>query len=110
MPSGDVPSAAAQSVWEGPHVTDTVETSTGAAGDQSAPVTDAAPTKRRRGGGGLEGMLLPELKRLAGTLGIKGAGALRKGQLIEAIKAAQSGGNTGGGRVTQPTLDEAGSE
>ncbi len=91
-------------------MTETVETSTGAAGDQSAPVTDAAPTKRRRGGGGLEGMLLPELKRLAGTLGIKGAGALRKGQLIEAIKAAQSGGSTGGGRVTQPTLDEAGSE
>ena len=41
-------------------------------------------------------MLLPELKQLAGTLGIKGTGALRKGQLIEAIKAAQAGGSTGG--------------
>jgi transcription termination factor Rho len=66
-------------------------------------------------------MLLPELKQLAGTLGIKGTGALRKGQLIEAIKAAQAGGSAGssaGGstsgsrakaqsKVTQPTLDEA---
>lgn len=60
-------------------------------------------------------MLLPELKQLAGTLGIKGTGALRKGQLIEAIKAAQTGGSTaksgstGSSRakVTQPTLDEA---
>lgn len=55
-------------------------------------------------------MLLPELKQLAGTLGIKGTGALRKGQLIEAIKAAQGGSSTGGAsraRSTQPTLDEA---
>jgi transcription termination factor Rho len=57
-------------------------------------------------------MLLPELKQLAGTLGIKGTGALRKGQLIEAIKAAQTGGSTGGSRSrsSQPTLDEAAPE
>jgi transcription termination factor Rho len=60
-------------------------------------------------------MLLPELKQLAGTLGIKGTGALRKGQLIEAIKAAQSGGGApaSGGRSAgsnQPTLDEATAE
>jgi transcription termination factor Rho len=57
-------------------------------------------------------MLLPELKQLAGTLGIKGTGALRKGQLIEAIKAAQAGGSTGTTRakVSQPTLDEGAAE
>lgn len=57
-------------------------------------------------------MLLPELKQLAGTLGIKGTGALRKGQLIEAIKAAQAGGSTGGSRPksSQPTLDEGAAE
>jgi transcription termination factor Rho len=57
-------------------------------------------------------MLLPELKQLAGTLGIKGTGALRKGQLIEAIKAAQAGGSTGTARakVSQPTLDEGAAE
>jgi transcription termination factor Rho len=36
-------------------------------------------------------MLLPELKQLAGGLGIKGAGTMRKGALIEAIQAAQGG-------------------
>ena len=58
-------------------------------------------------------MLLPELKQLAGTLGIKGTGALRKGQLIEAIKAAQTGGGSASGsrsRSSQPTLDEAAAE
>ncbi len=39
--------------------------------------------------GGLNTMLLPELKRLAGSLGIKGAGAMRKSALVEAITAAQ---------------------
>jgi len=81
-------------------VTETVEASSGAG--TSAPGTDAsatAATRRRKTGGGLEGMLLPELKQLAGTLGIKGTGALRKGQLIEAIKAAQSGAGSGALRV-----------
>lgn len=54
-------------------------------------------------------MLLPELKQLAGTLGIKGTGALRKGQLIEAIKANQASIGAAGSRSrsSQPTLDEA---
>jgi transcription termination factor Rho len=38
-------------------------------------------------------MLLPELKQLAGSLGIKGAGTMRKSALVEAITAAQSGGS-----------------
>ena len=54
-----------------------------------------APAKKRAGG--LNGMLLPELKQMAGGLGIKGAGGMRKSQLIEAIKAAQSGGGQSGG-------------
>jgi transcription termination factor Rho len=37
-------------------------------------------------------MLMPELQRLAQTLGIPGAGRMRKGQLIEAIEARQGGG------------------
>ncbi|TWD75119.1 transcription termination factor Rho [Kribbella amoyensis] len=90
-------------------MTETVEASSGAV----APAEAAASTRRRKTGGGLEGMLLPELKQLAGTLGIKGTGALRKGQLIEAIKAAQAGGGSAGGsrsRSSQPTLDEAAAE
>ena len=44
---------------------------------------------RKRKGSGLEAMLLPELKQLAQTLGIKGTGAMRKGQLVEAISSAR---------------------
>ncbi|MGB7961906.1 MAG: transcription termination factor Rho [Propionicimonas sp.] len=36
-------------------------------------------------------MLLPDLKHLASSLGIKGASALRKGALVEAIQSAQKG-------------------
>ncbi|MCW2612860.1 MAG: transcription termination factor Rho, partial [Cryptosporangiaceae bacterium] len=39
-------------------------------------------------------MLLPELQGLAGELGISGTGRMRKGELIAAIQAKQSGGQT----------------
>ncbi|MEX0428962.1 transcription termination factor Rho [Nocardioides sp. DS6] len=45
-----------------------------------------APKKR----GGLNAMLLADLKAMAGGMGIAGAGSMKKAQLIEAIKAAQS--------------------
>jgi transcription termination factor Rho len=64
---------------------------TGASGSAGAS-GQSAETPRRRRGSGLSAMLLPELKQLAGGLGIKGAGTMRKGQLIEAIQAAQGGG------------------
>ncbi|WP_415107537.1 transcription termination factor Rho [Micropruina sp.] len=36
-------------------------------------------------------MLLPELKQLGASLGLKGTGAMRKSQLIDAIRSAQGG-------------------
>jgi transcription termination factor Rho len=48
-------------------------------------------TNDRRKGSGLDSMVLAELKQLATSLGLKGIGAMRKGQLIEAIRAAQRG-------------------
>ena len=42
--------------------------------------------------GGLSTMLLPELKKLAGSMGISGASAMRKGDLVSAIKAKQQSG------------------
>ena len=70
-----------------------------------AEVTSASPTeesageqgtqlpsdRRTRKGSGLDSMVLAELKQLAGSLGIKGTGAMRKSQLIDAIRAAQRG-------------------
>jgi transcription termination factor Rho len=47
--------------------------------------------RRSRKGSGLDAMVLAELKQLAGSLGIKGTGAMRKSQLIDAIQSAQRG-------------------
>jgi transcription termination factor Rho len=55
-----------------------------------AEASTKATSKKKTGG--LNSMLLPELKQLAGSLGIKGTGAMRKSALIDAISAAQSGG------------------
>ena len=83
--------------WEGPHVTETAEATSAAADPASA----KAPAKKKAGG--LNSMLLPELKQLAGSLGIKGITGMRKSALIEAISATQSGDIT-----TPPTLDSPG--
>ena len=53
--------------------------------DTLNPTSDA-----RSGSPRIETMLLPELKQVASTMGIKTSG-LRKGELVEAIKAARGG-------------------
>ncbi|MFC7621781.1 transcription termination factor Rho [Microlunatus sp. GCM10028923] len=52
-------------------------------------------------------MVLPELKQLAGSLGIKGLGAMRKGQLIDAIKAAQGGSSRPAAAEQAPATESA---
>ena len=49
--------------------------------------TDSPTTARKSGG--LSSMLLPELKSLAGQLGIPGASGMRKADLISAISSRQ---------------------
>jgi len=64
----------------------------------TAEVTAAVEAKlggRRRKGSGLDAMVLPELKQLATTLGLKGTCAMRKSQLIEVIQTAQNGHTNG---------------
>jgi transcription termination factor Rho len=77
------------------HVTDIAEVNTSAADEQSA--------GRKRKGTGLDSMVLPELKQLANSLGLRGTAAMRKGQLIEAIRGAQNG-------TSRPSGERAGSE
>ncbi len=62
-------------------------------------MTDTTQVRPAAGGSGLDSMLLPELKKLASSMGIKGA--TRKADLISAIKGAQSGGSApqGAGRA-----------
>ncbi|HET6561248.1 MAG TPA: transcription termination factor Rho [Marmoricola sp.] len=53
--------------------------------------SDAEPGRPARKTGGLSSKLLPELKQIAGGLGIKGVSTMKKAQLVDAIRAAQSG-------------------
>ena len=100
---------------EGPLVSDTTELLNGAStAPEDAPVGTSAPSpaaggpsagdvgspgavvpaskSRSRSGAGLSSLLMPELQRIAQTMGIPGAGRMRKGQLVEAIEARQGGG------------------
>ena len=54
---------------------------------ETAETTSApqAPTVKKTGG--LSSKLLPELKEIAGGLGIKGATSMKKAQLVDAIRA-----------------------
>ncbi|MFY9331352.1 MAG: transcription termination factor Rho [Candidatus Nanopelagicales bacterium] len=71
-------------------------------------------TSTARGGSNLSGMLLPELKQLASSLGISGVSGMRKGDLVSAISARQSGGGNGasssaksGAKSTKPEAKKA---
>ncbi|MCC3326682.1 transcription termination factor Rho [Nocardia abscessus] len=54
---------------------------------------------------GLTGMLLPQLRALAGELGIRGTSGMRKGDLIAAIKENQAAGKSA--KVEKPAKGEA---
>ncbi|HEY7813731.1 MAG TPA: Rho termination factor N-terminal domain-containing protein, partial [Nakamurella sp.] len=54
-----------------------------------ASANGTAPRKRA----GLSGMVLAELRELAGQLGLSGTAGMRKGDLIAAIKERQAGGS-----------------
>ena len=62
-------------------------------------ITTAATVKSgaKKPAGGLSGMLLPELKTLAGQLGISGSSGMRKADLVAAISARQSSSSSSAG-------------
>ncbi|MFC9552561.1 transcription termination factor Rho [Rhodococcus sp. NPDC056960] len=72
---------------------DTVGAQAGDSSQASSTGAVTASTKRAeaRRGAGLSGMVLTELRTLAGELGIKGISGMRKGDLIAAIKERQGG-------------------
>jgi transcription termination factor Rho len=82
--------------WEGTHVSESTATTPSTGSETATEASGTSTATKQRRGSGLSGMLLPELKQMAGGLGIKGAGGMRKSQLVDAIKAAQSGGQSGG--------------
>ena len=75
----------------------------GGSGPARAARPDAEPAGGRAGRGagtGLSGMLLPELQRMAQSMGITGTARMRKSQLVEAIQNRQ-GGQTGAPHATR---------
>jgi transcription termination factor Rho len=78
-------------------VTETIDST--ADGEASASADSKSPKKR---GGGLNSMLIADLKSMASGMGIGGAGSMKKAQLVEAIKSAQAG-SKGGAKNAQPT-------
>ena len=82
-------------------MTDTIEsTPAQTSGDAGAPAA-------KKKSGGLNSLLLADLKSMAGGLGIRGAGSMKKAQLVDAIKAAQAGGRGGSqGRPADPVEEK----
>jgi transcription termination factor Rho len=64
--------------------TDTPQTASSATVKSESPTADAAPVGAS--GGSLNAMVLPELRALAASAGVKGASGMRKGDLISAIR------------------------
>jgi transcription termination factor Rho len=103
---------------EGPLVSDTTELLSDAspasegspigpsASEPAASSVGAASKSRGRANAGLSSLLVPELQRIAQTLGIPGAGRMRKGQLVAAIEERQGGGGSQSGRSRPGTANE----
>ncbi|GAA5032326.1 transcription termination factor Rho [Actinopolymorpha pittospori] len=74
-------------------MTDTTDLTTSQAPDavMAGSSDNDGPVRTRRRASGLTGMVLAELQQVAQGLGITGTARMRKSQLIDAIKAAQSG-------------------
>ncbi|MBP2476765.1 transcription termination factor Rho [Crossiella equi] len=70
----------------------------------ASPSANGTATKRR---GGLSGMVLAELRQLAGELGIGNTSGMRKGDLIAAIKERQ-GGSAPRAEAAKPAKAESG--
>jgi transcription termination factor Rho len=68
---------------------DAVDTATGSDKSSAGPPRDSGS-----GAKGLSAMLLPELQRVAQSIGITGTARMRKGQLIAAIEERQQGGGS----------------
>ena len=69
--------------------------------------TPATETRPRKASGGLSGMVLVDLKALAGQLGIKGTSGMRKGDLVAAITARQSANSGSSTPSTSPSAAPA---
>jgi len=97
-------------------VSDTDLITTGERAPIAQAPTDQAPATQTpatdNAGGSLSTMVLPELRALAGRVGVKGTSGMRKGELIAAIRETQGGGSGNGGQQgnRQPDREPAQAE
>ena len=79
-------------------------------GTVTSDISPPAAAGRGGGGGSLTTMVLPELRALAGKVGVKGVSGMRKSELIAAIRERQSGADkpdTGDDRSNGKPADQA---
>ncbi len=88
-------------------MTETPSAATPADSQDTAPDAATKPARKASKSGGLGSMLLADLKSMAGGMGIAGAGSMKKAQLVEAIKAAQSPNASAGKQAQKPAQQEA---
>ena len=85
----------------------TGQTESSSAVKSDSPTTASAPDA----GGSLSTMVLPELRALANSVGVKGTSGMRKGDLISAIRETRGGGGSQRGSAdessTQATTADA---
>jgi transcription termination factor Rho len=93
VPSAGAPSGAGRGPdgVAAPDAANAASAAPGGIASAAAPVLAAGDGRSRRGGGGLASKLLPELQQMAQSMGIKGTGRMRKGELISAIQERQGG-------------------
>jgi transcription termination factor Rho len=88
----DAPSGTSRAAGGAGQAAVVTATASGLSGeDGAAPGSRSAPSRSRASGGGLAAMRLPELQQMAQSMGIKGTGRMRKGEVIAAIQERQGG-------------------
>ena len=75
-------------------MTDTDLITAGDGAEQMALTPVTSDARASAGGGSLSTMVLPELRALAGKVGVNGTSGMRKSDLIAAIRERQSGGSS----------------
>ncbi len=79
------------------------QTESSSAVKSDSPTTASAPDA----GGSLSTMVLPELRALANSVGVKGTSGMRKGDLISAIRETRGGGGSQRGSAEESSTQAA---
>ena len=88
--------------------TDLITADSSASTSAEPAVNFESPAEKTPKGGSLSTLVLPELRALAGQVGVKGTSGMRKSELIAAIREIQGGGDRARGNDRAGRHDQAG--